>query len=60
MSDNSEHAFSNYGVHEVNERLEFFFPNTEIKIERIGEHAFSYFRQNSEGNIIEIFSLILK
>ena len=53
MSENSEHAFSNYGVYEVNERLELTFPSTDIKIERIGEHAFSYFRQNSEGKIIE-------
>ena len=53
MSKNSEHAFSNYGVYEVNEHLELTFPSTEIKIERIGEPAFSYFRQNFEGKIIE-------
>ena len=44
MSKNSEHAFSNYGVYEVNEHLELTFSNTGIKIERIGELAFSYFR----------------
>jgi len=53
MNENFEHAFSNYGVSEVNERLELTFPSTDIKIERIGKHDFSYFRQNSEGKIIE-------
>jgi hypothetical protein len=43
MSKNSEHAFSNYGVHEVNERLEHTFSSTEIKIERIGEPFFLIF-----------------
>ena len=52
-NDTSEPAFSNYGVYEINENLELTLPNTLIKIERIGENAFSYFRQNSEGKIIE-------
>jgi hypothetical protein len=53
MNENFEHAFSNYGVSEVNERLELIFPSTDITIERIGKHTFSYFQQNSEGKIIE-------
>ncbi len=52
-NDTSEPVFSNYGVYEINENLELTLPNTLIKIERIGENAFSYFRQNSEGKIIE-------
>ena len=44
MSKNSEHAFSNYDVYEVNEHLELTFPSTGIKIEQLGELAFSYFR----------------
>jgi hypothetical protein len=54
MSDKiSESTFSNYGVYEINETLELFLPNTIIKIDRIGEKAFSYFRKDSEGNIAE-------
>ncbi len=52
MSD-SESVYSNYGVYEVNENLQLFLPNTEIKIDKIGENAFSYFRKDSEGKIIE-------
>ena len=33
--------------------LNYLFPNTEIKIQKIGENAFSYFRKDSEGKIIE-------
>jgi len=52
MSD-SESVYSNYGVYEVNENLQLFLPNTEIKIDKIGENAFSYFRKDSEGKVIE-------
>ena len=52
MSD-SESVYSNYGVYEVNENLQLFLPNTEIKIDKIGENAFSYFRKDSEDKIIE-------
>lgn len=52
MSD-SESVYSNYGVYEVNENLQLSLPNTEIKIDKIGENAFSYFRKDSEGKIIE-------
>jgi uncharacterized protein len=53
MSDNPETTFSNYGMYEVNETLDLSFPNTEIRIERVGKNAFSYFRKNSDGKIIE-------
>ena len=54
MSDEtSKPTFSNYGVYEANDHLELSFPNTVIKIEKIGESAFSYFRQDSEGQIVE-------
>ncbi len=54
MSDKyPESTFSDYGIYEVNDRLELSFPNTAIKIEKIGESAFSYFRQDSEGKIVE-------
>ncbi len=53
MSDNSESIFSNYGVYDVNETLDLSLPNTEIRIERVGKNAFSYFRKNSDGKITE-------
>ena len=33
--------------------FELALPETIVKIERIGKHAFSYFRQDSEGKITE-------
>ena len=53
MSTDSEKTFSNYGVYDVNEKLDLSLPNTEIHIEKIGENVFSYFRKDSEGKIIE-------
>lgn len=52
MSD-AGNSFTKYGLHDVNDLLEISLPNTEIKIERIGENAFSYFRKDSEGKIVE-------
>lgn len=45
--------FSSYGVYPVSDTLEFSLPNIAIKIERIGENAFSYYRKDSEGNVSE-------
>lgn len=45
--------FSNYGIYDIKENLELSLPNTEIKIQRIGDNAFSYFRKDSEGKVIE-------
>ena len=52
-NDTFESDFSNYGIYTINEDLDLSLPNTAIKIERIGENAFSYFRENSEGKIVE-------
>ena len=52
-NETSESTFSNYGVYEITENLELSLPNTAIKIEQVGENAFSYFRKDSEGQIIE-------
>jgi len=49
----STENFSNYGIYDIKENLELYLPNTEIKIQRIGDNAFSYFRKDSEGKIIE-------
>ncbi len=53
MSSNSEINFSNYGVYDVNDSLELFLPNTTIKLQRTSDNTFSYFRENSEGEITE-------
>jgi len=49
----STENFSNYGIYDIKENLELSLPNTEIKIQRIGDNAFSYFRKDSEGKVIE-------
>jgi len=49
----TENNFSNYGIYDIKENLELYLPNTEIKIQRIGENAFSYFRKDSEGKVVE-------
>ena len=49
----STENFSNYGIYDIKENLELYLPNTEIKIQRIGDNAFSYFRKDSEGKVIE-------
>ena len=48
-----ESSYSKYGEYIVNDHLELLLPETTIKIDRIGDNAFSYFRQDSEGKIIE-------
>ena len=51
--DSVESGYSKYGEYTINDDLELILPNTTVKIERIGEHAFSYFREDSEGKIVE-------
>jgi hypothetical protein len=46
-------SYSKYGQYNVDDHLELILPETIVKIERIGEHAFSYFRKDSEGKVIE-------
>ncbi|MDH3618453.1 MAG: DUF432 domain-containing protein [Nitrosopumilus sp.] len=54
MSDlQTDNTFSNYGIYTIKDSLEFTLPNTKIRIERIGEKAFSYTRTNSEDEISE-------
>jgi len=53
MDDDFENTFSNYGVYDLVDDLELSLPNTLIKFQRISDNAFSYFRENSEGKIIE-------
>lgn len=53
MSDNSELTFSNFGIYDLVDQLELILPNTLIKFHRISENAFSYYRKNSEGNVVE-------
>ena len=45
--------FSTYGIYEVSDSLELSLPNTEIRINRVGENAYSYYRKDSEGNVTE-------
>jgi hypothetical protein len=53
MSNDSENIFSNYGIYDLSDNLELFLPNTSIRFQKISDNAFSYFRENSEGKIIE-------
>ncbi|MDH3678255.1 MAG: DUF432 domain-containing protein, partial [Nitrosopumilus sp.] len=45
--------FSKYGIYTVTDFIELTLPNTKIRIERIGDKAFSYTRKNSEDVISE-------
>ena len=40
-------------IHGHADELELLLPNTSIKFHRISDNAFSYFRKNSEGKIVE-------
>lgn len=51
ISENTN--FSKYGIYEINDSLNLAFPNTEIKIKKIGQNVFSYARKDSEDNLIE-------
>ncbi len=50
MSDNN---YSQYGVYDITEEIELQFPKTQIRIKRISEKVFSYYRKNSEDKITE-------
>jgi len=49
----SENSFSNYGIYTITDVHEFILPGTKIKIEQIGDKAFSYIRKDSQENISE-------
>ena len=53
MDIDSDAPLSNYGLYDLESDLELFLPNTVIKFHRISDNAFSYFRKNSEGKIVE-------
>jgi len=53
MSDNPEASFSSFGKYDLEDELELILPNTLIKFHRISENAFSYYRKNSEGKVVE-------
>jgi len=53
MDTDSDTAFSNYGLYDLESDLELLLPNTVIKFHRISDNAFSYYRKNSEGKIVE-------
>ena len=50
---NESPTFSNFGVYDVEDSLDLVFPTTSVKIERIGENAFSYMREDADHNIVE-------
>jgi len=52
-NENVESNYSKYGEYLITDHLELNLPEIVVKIQRVGEHAFSYFRQDSEGNIVE-------
>ncbi|QLH06973.1 DUF432 domain-containing protein [Nitrosopumilus ureiphilus] len=52
MSD-SDSSFSNYGIYTIEDNTEFSLPNVIIKIEKIGDHVFSYIRKDVEDNIVK-------
>ena len=51
--EESPDNFSQYGIYTIEDSHEFDLPNTKIKIERVGEKAYSYIRKNSEDQISE-------
>ncbi|MDH5570059.1 MAG: hypothetical protein OEX98_09770, partial [Nitrosopumilus sp.] len=52
MSD-SAMQYSNYGLYEIEEKLDLFFPSVEVRIRRTDDTNFSYLRKDSEGNVVE-------
>jgi len=42
-----------FGIYQVSDSLDLKLRTVEIKIERVGDHAFSYIRKDSENNIVE-------
>ena len=46
-------AFSSYGFYTITDNLELTFPEIDVRIEKIGEHVFSYIRKDTEDNIVK-------
>lgn len=51
QSNNNE--YSDYGIYEIEQESEFFFPSIEIRIKRIDKGNFLYLRKDSEGKMTE-------
>lgn len=49
----SESIFSDYGIYTITDNLELSLPSITIKIDKIGDHVFSYIRKDTEDNIIK-------
>ncbi|MFB5632817.1 MAG: DUF432 domain-containing protein [Nitrosopumilus sp.] len=45
--------YTNYGIYDISDDLDFILPNIDIKFRNIGENVFSYFRRDSEENTVE-------
>lgn len=52
-SESKSKKYSKYGVYEINEELDLFFPSVEVRIKRRDETNFSYLRKDPEGKIVE-------
>ncbi len=52
MSD-SENEFSAYGTYTIKDKSKFSFLGVTIKIEKIGEHVYSYTRKDTEDNLLK-------
>lgn len=46
-------SFSKYGFYDIDDSLDLTFPDTEIKIRKVGEKVFSYGRKDADENFIE-------
>ena len=53
MENNSDITYSKYGVYTISDSLELFFPGIEVKIDKISENVFSYWKRDFEENIIQ-------
>lgn len=53
MSSEKGISYTSYGMHEIQDYTELFFPCVEVRIEKLAPKAFSYTRKDAEGNIIE-------
>jgi len=52
-TETTDKEYSKYGIYEIEENLELFFPSVEIRIKRKDKGNFSYLRKDTEGKITE-------
>lgn len=53
QSKNTNKEYANYGIYEIEEEMELFFPSVEVRIRKDNGNQFSYLRKDSEGNLVE-------